>query len=318
MTKAAHNPYDVLGVARDASDAEIKSAYRKLALKYHPDRNPGDAAAEEQFKRLSEAYATLRDPELRARFDRYGTSRPAASRPDFSTVDWQTLFKEADISIDWDARGGAPPRTGNLMFDMLFGALSGAMRSSGLLPGENREVTLEFPLQDAREGGMRRVNIPGPSVCAFCEGRGLLGAGQPCPSCGGRGVVRGNSSVDLNVPAGVRDGVKLRLRGMGGPGRPPGDVLVTVQLKLPPGVHLAGNDIHVAVPVTPLESSSGRQLHVLGVPITLPAGVEDGQQLRVPQGGLNGGDLVVTLSLDVWRGLLRNVKDWFQTTSLMR
>lgn len=310
------NPYEVLGVERSASADEIKSAYRKLALKYHPDRNPGDREAEERFKELSEAYATLRDPASRERFDRYGATQPEASRPDFSTVDWQTVFREADINIDWDARGGSMPRTGNLVFDMMFGALTGMMRNSGLLPGENRELSLEFPLEEARAGGTRRVRIPGPSVCPECRGGGVLTGGQTCPTCAAQGILRSGSNVDVSIPAGVRDGVKLRLKGLGGPGRPPGDVLVNVNLRVPSNVRLAGNDILVDVPVTPLEGSRGGTVMVLGVPIKLPIGAKDGEQLRVPQGGLNGGDMVVTVSLNVWKGLLRNLKDWFRTTSL--
>ena len=109
MTKTLRNPYEVLGLSATADAAEIKTAYRRLALQYHPDRNPGDKEAEERFKEISEAYATLRDPETRARFDRFGNTRPQASRPDFNTVDWQTIFQEADIKIDWSQRGAAPP-----------------------------------------------------------------------------------------------------------------------------------------------------------------------------------------------------------------
>src|SRR5690554_2585712 len=95
----SNNPYEVLGVSRTATDEDIRSAYRRLAMQHHPDRNPGDAAAEERFKSVSEAYATLRDPDARARVDRYGSSAP---RPDFNTVDWQTVFREADVQVDWD------------------------------------------------------------------------------------------------------------------------------------------------------------------------------------------------------------------------
>ena len=116
MTKTLRNPYEVLGLSSSADAAEIKTAYRRLALQYHPDRNPGDKGAEERFKEISEAYATLRDPEARARYDRFGSTRPQASRPDFNTVDWQTIFQEADIDIDWSQRN-AVPRTGNAVFD---------------------------------------------------------------------------------------------------------------------------------------------------------------------------------------------------------
>ncbi len=311
MANVLRNPYEVLGVERSATADEVKAAYRRLALQNHPDRNPGDRAAEERFKEISEAYATLRDPEARETFDRYGSRGGSAGRPDFSTVDWQTVFQEADINIDWDARGGAP-QTGNVVFDMLFGYMTGMMRSNRLLPGEDREVRLELPLETAREGGVRRVRIPGPSVCATCRGSGLVD-GQTCPVCGGQGVLRGGANVDVTVPKGVRDGVKLRLKGLGGPGGPPGDALVTVQLRVPNNVRLAGRDLHVDLPLTPLEAVRGRTVKVFGLPVDLPAGAKDGTELRVPQGGLAGGDLVVTVSLDVWRGLWRNVQDWWAT-----
>lgn len=294
---------------RSATADEIKAAYRRLALQNHPDRNPGDKAAEERFKEISQAYATLRDPGARENFDRYGSRGANAGRPDFSTVDWQTIFQEADIDIKWDASRGAP-QTGNVMFDMLFGYVTGMMRSNGLLPGEDREVRLELPLEVARMGGVRRVHIPGPSVCAECRGSGLQD-GRTCPACGGHGVLRGGANVDVTVPEGVRDGVKLRLKGLGGPGGPPGDALVSVHIRVPSNVRLAGHDLHVELPLTPLEALWGRTLKVLGSNVKLAPGVQDGEQLRIPQGGLAGGDLVVTLSLDVWRGLWRNVQDWW-------
>lgn len=308
MTKTLHNPYEVLGVSREASADEIRAAYRRLALKYHPDRNPGDAQAEERFKAISEAYATLRDPDARARFDRYGSAQPSGGQPDMSDVDWQTIFREADINIDWDARGGAP-KTGNAVFDVLFGAVTGMMRQSGLLPGENREVDLEISVREAREGTQRRVRIPGPSVCAQCRGRGVSADGSVCPVCRGQRVVRSGAYVDVSVPPQVRDGVRLRLRGLGGPGQPPGDAFVTVRLELPANVELRGNDLYTEVAVTPLEAERGTSLSVLGMSFKVLPGTQDGQQLRVPHGGLAGGDLWVTLRVGVWQGLWRQLRN---------
>ncbi len=309
MNRVLRNPYEVLGVSAGASDDAVKAAYRKLALQYHPDRNPGDRAAEERFKELSEAYATLRDPASRERFDRYGAERPEVARPDFSTVDWQTVFQEADLHIDWDVRGGGTmPRTGNAVFDLLFGYLAGVMRNSGLLPGEDRLLELELGLSEARRGGERRLYVPGPSVCPVCRGEGQLQGGL-CPRCNGRGVLRGGSSLDVTVPPGVRDGVKLRLKGLGGPGQPPGDVLVTVRLRLPPEVELAGNDLYLEVSVTPLEAAQGARLTVLGVGVEVPPGSREGAELRAPGGGLAGGDLVVTLRRQLWPGLWRGLRD---------
>jgi molecular chaperone DnaJ len=306
VTRTANNPYQVLGVERSAGQDEIKSAYRKLALRYHPDRNPGDAEAEERFKEVSEAYATLRDPQTRERYDRYGN---AGGRPDFQTVDWQSVFREADIRVDWDMHAGIP-KTGNAVFDMLFGAVAGMMRSSGLLPGEHREVSVEVPVSLARSGGSVRVRVPGPSVCPGCGGSGRQ-QGLVCGVCGGSGVRRGGALVDVTVPRSVRSGTRLRLRGLGGPGYPPGDVLVTLSVALPEGIRLRGGNLHADLPLTPLEASRGIRTVVADVDVRIPPGTRDGATVRVPAGGL-GGDLLVTVHEDLWRGLRRMGRDWLQ------
>lgn len=311
MTATTTNPYQVLGVPEDASAADIKTAYRKLALRYHPDRNPGDAEAEEQFKRISEAYATLRDPEARARFDRYGPDvERGGYAPDFSTMDWQTIFREADIPMDWDARGGAP-RTGNAVFDALFGVMTGMFRNAGLLPGETREVTLRVPLGVARGGAVRRVRVPGPSVCPRCRGARVLD-GERCPDCGGSGVRNGRAEVDVRVPAGVKHGTRLRLRGMGGPGNPPGDLFVRLEVDLPEHARVVGNEVHADLYLTPLEAARGIDTHFEGVPVHVPGGLPAGRTVRVAGGGLDRGDLVLTVHHDVWRGLWRGTADWFR------
>ena len=307
MTKTLRNPYEVLGVLPSADDAELKSAYRRLALRYHPDRNPGDKEAEERFKEISEAYATLRDPETRSRFDRFGSTRPQASRPDFNTVDWQTIFQEADIKIDWSQRGAAP-RTGNAVFDALFGAMAGMMRTQGMLPGETREVKLTANLAEMRLGSVRRVHIPGPSVCANCYGKGVLNSGRMCEVCGGRGFVRGGAEVEVKVPAGAKDGLKLRLKELGGPGRPPGDAFVTLHADLPPGARLENGTLHAELAVTPFEAERGVTTQFLGVEVNIPKGATEGQVIRVPGGGLAGQDLLATLRIGVWPGLWRRVR----------
>lgn len=305
------DPYQVLGVARDADADEIKAAYRKLALRYHPDRNPGDTQAEERFKRISEAYATLRDPAQRARFDRFGPDQPQG-RPDFSNVDWHSVFREADVRVAWQE---GMPRTGNAVFDALFGVMTGMFRNAGLLPGEHRQVTLELDLDTARRGGERAVRIPGPSVCPACRGGKLAADGTLCPECGGRGVLPRGGAVEVRVPPRIRPGTKLRLKGLGGPGQPPGDAVVALQVHLPQGVHRQGNDLYAELPITPLEARSGVRSRRWGVAIDVPAGTADGQALHVAGGGLAGGDLWVTVRHDVWRGLGRRLLDWWHAAA---
>ena len=308
MPGGANDPYDVLGVQRDADPDAIKQAYRKLALRYHPDRNPGDTTAEERFKTISEAYATLRDPDARRRYDTYGHvgRGPAGAQPDFSHVDWRVIFQEADIPMDWSRRGDVPT-TGNFVFDALFRGVTTMFRQAGLLPGEDREVRTKVDLATARAGGRKRVHLPGPVRCGGCQGLGRDADGA-CATCGGIGVLARGLDVDVTVPPRVGSGTRLRLAGMGGPGQPPGDAYVKLEVDLPPGARLEGRDLITDVFLTPLEATRGVATRVLGVPVRLGAGVRDGQRVRVAGGGV-GGDLVLTVRTDVWRGLGRAALD---------
>lgn len=313
MNPPRRDPYEVLGVARDADADAIKRAYRERALRDHPDRNPGDAGAEERFKAASEAYATLRDPSSRQRYDAYvaaggvvGAGRRAPPpRPDFSTVDWRTVFQEAEVPVDWGryATAGGQATTGNVVFDVLFRGVTRAFRQAGLLPGEDRRVALRLDLAAARSGARRRVFVPGPVTCGTCAGRG---AG--CATCGGSGVVRSGQAVDVTVPPGVRPGQRLRLARLGGPGRPPGDAYVELDVALPPGVRREGRDLHAELAVTPLEARQGVSVRVADATVKVPAGVRDGRRLRVAGGGL-GGDLHLTVRVDLWRGWGRSAQE---------
>lgn len=304
-------------------------------MKYHPDRNPGDTVAEERFKQLSEAYALLRDPQARQNYDRFGRSDPRSYRaPDPSTVDWQTIFREAEIPINW-GQAGETPRTGNAVFDMLFGVVSGMLRNSGLLPGETREVGIDLSLSEAVNGTTRRVKVPGPSVCAVCRGTGRAnvdsptastgGAGRPavtgpqvgpfddssyattCPACGGRGVRRGAAYVDVEVPAGTKDSTKLRLRGLGGPGRPPGDLMVDIDVRLPESAEVRGRDVHDSLTITPMLARSGGEAVYEGLSVRVPAGVKSGGTLRLAGQGIAGGDLLLKVEIDLLGGIGRSV-----------
>lgn len=315
MSPPRRDPYEVLGVPRAADADAIKRAYRERALRDHPDRNPGDPGAEERFKSASEAYATLRDPDARRRYDAFvaaggiagGRARAtAAPRPDFGTVDWRSVFQEADVPLDWGryAAAGSVPTTGHVVFDVLFRGMTRAFRQAGLLPGEDRAVPLRVDLALARRGGTRRVRIAGPIACPACQANGGPPAGA-CTDCGGSGVLRHGMDVDVRVPAGVRPGQKLRLQRLGGPGRPPGDAYVELHVALPPGIRRQGRDLLAEVAVTPLEADRGAVLQVAGSRVRILAGARDGQRLRVAGAGLAGGDLVLTLRVDVWRGLAR-------------
>lgn len=326
------DPYQVLGVPRDADAETIKSAYRRQAMQYHPDRNPGDRAAEERFKELSEAYALLRDPAQRARFDRYG-SRPTATQGPAPSggVDWRTVFTEADIPIDWSKHAGVPT-TGNAVFDVLFGMVTGFMRRSGLLPGETREVALPLTLGEAYAGVSKRLSVPGPSVCAVCGGTGRASAGPAvstaspkpfeasvstasvgaCLACRGQGVRRGTAAVDVKVPARSTNGGRLRLRGLGGPGNPPGDLIARLVVRLPASAQVVGGEVRDRLDLPPWLASSGGTVEYEGLKVQVPAGTKTGRGIRVSGAGLAGKDLLLTARIDLIGGVVRSVTGWLR------
>ena len=310
MSSNIKNPYEVLGVERTAEISEIKAAYRRLAKEHHPDRNSGNKDSEEKFKEISEAYATLRDPAKRENFDRYG-HQSQYQQPDFSTVDWQTIFNEADINIDLEQ--SSMPRTNKLLFKMMFGAVNKMMRQSGLLPGENKEINLKIDLNEARAGTNKKIRIPGPSICSECKGQTTIN-GQACQRCQALGYIKSGEEIELNIPNHVKQNAKLRLKGMGGPGTPAGDVLVNINIKIPKNAKLLNNDIHIDLPVTQLELNNAKKISIFGVEFQLDKSMKEGQILKIKGGGIAGGDLVVKIVLSTWQGIWRNLKSKFSKT----
>jgi molecular chaperone DnaJ len=306
------NPYNELGVPRNASQADIKKAYRKLARESHPDKNPGDSKAEDRFKRISEAYETLSDPEKRRQYDTVG-ERPAGG-PQFDP----SAFRDAggvDLS---DLLGGLFNRGGRRGGD---GSRAAAERGNDLQVG----VTVSFA--DSLAGARLTIPVdrlgqctvcsgsgarPGtaPTICPECRGRGVKahsqgffslsapcdrcgGAGtiieHPCETCRGEGRVRQTKRYVVNIPAGVRDGQRIRLPGKGEAGRhggPFGDLYVQVSVEASPVFTRRGDDVIVDVPVLFVEAASGATIEVPtpdgeSVRLKVPAGTSDGVMLRV-------------------------------------
>jgi molecular chaperone DnaJ len=265
--------YDVLGVAKDASDQDIKSAYRKLALKHHPDRNPGDKAAEDKFKEAAEAYAVLADAEKRARYDRFGhagVSGPAGAPggPGFNA----DIFADfSDILGDFfgfggGGRRGGPVRGSDLRFDL---ELQFDESYAGL------ETTIQIPREEQCETCKGSGAAPGTSreTCGQCRGTGQVrfqngflvvartcgqcgGTGQivrhPCTACRGTGRTTRDRRVTVRVPAGIADSQRLRIQGEGehgAQGGPPGDLYVVIHVKPHQTFHRDGDDLYIDVPV---------------------------------------------------------------------
>jgi len=322
--------YETLGVPKGASGDEIKKAYRKLARQYHPDRNPGDAAAEERFKQIGEAYEVLSDPDKRKQYDTFGqTFRPGQGPTGGG-------FQGFDFS-------GAGPGAAGFDLGDLFGGLfnrGGGGRTAGreAQRGADVEVQVQISFPDSLRGATVKVPVekanacttcrgsgaaPGtsPTICPVCKGRGITsesqgffalsqpcercgGAGTvietPCPTCHGSGRLRSTKTYQVRIPAGVRDGTRIKVRGKGeaGPrGGEPGDLFVVTRVAVSPLFTRRGDDLLLEVPVTFSEAALGGQVELPTpdggtVRVKVPAGSTDGKTLRVKGRGapkLNGG-----------------------------
>jgi molecular chaperone DnaJ len=332
------NLYDILGVSKNASADEIKKAYRKLARENHPDRNPGDASAEERFKEVQGAYDVLSDPDKRKQYDTFGTANGRPGAEGWATG-WAGDFNVGDLG---DLFGG------------LFGAggrgRTRVRREQGMR-GADLDATVGLSFEDSLKGIEARIPVevdtscgecggtgarPGtaPVICPECHGRGITAESQgmfalsqpcprcrgngtvvesPCPECGGSGRERRTKRYTVKIPAGVKDGTRIRLKGKGEPGLnggPAGDLNVITKVEPSRLFERRGDDLVVEVPVTYPEAALGATVEVptpYGERLSLkvPAGSEDGKLLRMRGHGaprLKGGgkaDLLARLRLSV-------------------
>ncbi|MFM7718150.1 MAG: molecular chaperone DnaJ [Actinomycetota bacterium] len=338
--------YRALGVAKNATQDEIKKAYRKLAQKHHPDANPGNAAAEERFKEISAAYDVVGDAEKRQRYDQV---RDAAAG-----------FGGAGAGgFPGGGAGGVPFDVGDLG-DLFGGLFGGAVRPRGRRGGRGADLETEVRVsfEDALEGVTVPVRIDGPAPCSACGGSGAApgtspvacascgGSGavavnqgpfqmaQPCPRCAGSGRIverpcaacRGEGAehrsrtLQVKVPAGVRDGARIRLAGRGEPGRggaPAGDLFVGVRVRPHAFFGRQGANVTLDLPVTFAEAALGAEVKVPtpSGPVTMkvPAGTPNGKVFRLKGRGAprkgGRGDLLVTVQVDVPSKLSKDEKD---------
>ena len=328
--------YKELGVSRDASLEEIRAAFRRLAAKHHPDRNPGNKAAEREFKRLAEAYDVLSDAQKRAAYDRGGAERVRSS-PGFRRFDSTSdVFRSfGDILGDLFAEGvpeASPGRRGEDYETELslsaFEAISGGRKSftldeetacgacggSGVAGGRSADCPTCGGRGLVRRGASRLGSwISVTSACPECGGDGRLG--RACTRCGGDGLHVGPRSIELTIPKGIEDGTILRLRGMGGPsgqGGDPGDLLVRIRVE-DPGNHCPSATAAVSIDLV-TATLGGRIAVPLGdesVGMTIPPGTQSGQifRLDLPDGR---GELVVTVNVEIPREVTRKQRRLLQ------
>jgi curved DNA-binding protein len=286
--------YQALGVSRTASQDEVKKAYRTATRKFHPDRNPGNKAAEEKFKDVSVAYEVLSDPQKRQLYDEFGE----ASLTQGFDVGRARAYKRAQAQYgDAFAGAGAGGFAGNGLFDDLGEARSTSFDDllSRLFGGGR--VRTERPPPRSRRG----VDIRGEIQVGFLDA--LHGVTVPLRIESQDGEAR---TLDVKVPQGMADGGKLRLRGQGGAGSPPGDIMLTVRVTAHPRLKRNGLNLEMSLPVTALEAYRGGPVDVRTpwgmVTVKLPAGSQNGQTLRLRGRGVRqsdgtAGDMLVTLDV---------------------
>lgn len=323
---AKRDYYEVLGVERGASDAEIKSAYRRLAKKYHPDLNPGDKAAEEAFKEVNEAYEVLSDDQRRARYDQFGHEDPTAAGGNYGSYTSYTGGAGGFEDIFESIFGGGG-----------FGGFGGSTRQAqnGPVRGNDLRYNLTISFEEAVFGCKKEINIardenceqcggtgakPGtsPKTCDQCHGTGQVtriqqtmlgsmrtaspcpkcgGTGQvipdPCPKCGGKGTVRRQRSITVTIPAGIDNGQALTLRGQGEPGKRgggAGDLYVAISVRPHRKFRRDGANLYSEMNISFAQAALGDELTIetLREPVkqTITEGTQPGQVLRVKGQGV--------------------------------
>lgn len=346
---AKRDYYDLLGVERGVDEKALKSAYRKLAMKFHPDRNPGDSAAEQSFKEVSEAYEVLRDPQKRAAYDRFGHAAfegRGAGGPGGPGFGNDFASAMSDIFDEFFGGGGRGPRSG---------------ANGGRQRGGDLRYNLEISLEDAFSGRTVDITVPSSSACETCSGTGAKpgtspvtcstcqGAGRirvaqgfftlertciacqgrgtvvvdPCNTCSGTGRVSKERDLSVNIPAGIEDGTRIRLAGEGEAGTmgaPSGDLYIFLSIAPHDFFQRDGADLHCRVPISMARAALGGQVEVPSIAgektrVKIPEGTQTGRQFRLRGKGMpimrtpQTGDMYIEVMVETPRNLSRRQRE---------
>ena len=343
--------YEVLGVDRNSTDDEIKKAYGKLAIKYHPDKNQGDKVAEEKFKEATEAYEVLRDPDKRGRYDQYGHQGVEGSIDGFDFGNFEDVVN--DIFGD---------------FGDLFG-FGGSRRQGGPKRGKSLQTEIKITLEDVIHGKTETIEVPRLETCTRCHGNGAepgskletcpecFGRGQitrsqgfltmrqtcprcqgegrvilnPCNECHGRGVERVTRTLKIGIDKGVDTGTKIRIRGegeAGANGGPPGDLFVIIHVEPHDNFVREGNDLITPAKISFGQAALGAEIEVPTIdgttPMTIPAGTQYGRRLRIRGKGVpfynryGAGDLIVAVEVETPTNLTDREKELLEAFERLR
>ncbi len=346
--------YDVLGVSRTASDQEIKSAYRRLAMRYHPDKNPNDSSAEEKFKEAAEAYSILADADQRRRYDRFGHAGVSSG-----------------AAASWGAPGfgGFEDILGDLFgFGDVFGTGRAGSRRSTAQRGSDLRYDLEITLEEAANGMTAQLRIPRLETCNVCKGSGAAagtepetcntcsGAGQvryqqgffsvartchacrgagkvvknPCSECRGAGRVEREKQMEVKVPAGVETGSRLRVQGEGEAGvnsGPSGDLYVVIHVAAHEQFERQGSNLYAAVPITFAQAALGAEISVKTLEdqekLKIPMGTQTGTVFRLrgkgmpALGGRGRGDLFISVTVVTPTSLTREQRKLLEQLAMI-
>lgn len=330
--------YELLGVERSATEKEIKSAYRKLARKWHPDLHPAaeKKEAEEQFKRINEAYEVLKDPDKRARYDRLG-SRWKDGQEFQAPPDMEGFRFYRSDGYGGGFEGGFEGGFSDF-FNMFFGGQAQAAAGGGRNPrsaqrrtarGEDLESEIELTIEEAFDGATRSIRVGGSAACPGCGGTGNQGQSF-CARCGGTGTIQENKTLDVKIPAGVRDGSRIRLKGQGGSGLgggPKGDLFLKVKLRPHPHFKLKENDVEAEAVIRPDQALFGDRIPVRTldgpVNVKVPPGSRNGSRLRLKGKGFidknnSRGDQYVRLIIDLPADLSEEEKNLYKELHELR
>ncbi len=332
---AKRDLYDVLGVPKNATADDLKKAYRKLAMKYHPDRNPNDKSAEGKFKEAKEAYEILSEPAKREAYDRFGHAGVDPNSGGFP--------------------GGGPGGAGSFsdVFGDIFGDIFGAGRAGGgrnnVYRGADLRYAMEISLEEAANGHATEIRVPSwercttckgsgakpgtqPQTCQACNGQGSVriqqgffsiqqtcptchGSGkvipEPCTACDGQGRIKKQKTLEVNIPAGIEDGMRIRSAGNGEPGvngGPPGDLFVEIRIREHAVFQRDGDDLHCEIPISMTTAALGGKVKVPTLTgraeIDLPEGTQAGKTFRLRGKGIKGlrsaypGDLYAHIAVE--------------------